>query len=401
MGLNRNVWMCSFIAGLFALTINIGMFVVPTFSTSVLGVADSQVGILVAAPGILAMLLMIPSAPISNRFGRRNVLIFSTAAGVVAAALYLTAQSFEQLLLAQVVFGIANAFFWPSNLTYLCEAAEPNAVYAAQAANTAAQGVGLVVGPVIAGALVEWSGYRLVLLVWLAMAMVNLLLTFLLRPLPIQASLDRLGLAISKSLRAIPAMVRNKRLVIAMMSQFLSAAFVTSIGGAFFILFVQDVGYAATMASLLLSLRELFGTFSRALYAQILRYVNNQLILGIVPLIAGGALLLGFCYPTLPVLLLVVAIEGFALGIIAPAGNTEASENSGPANLAETIAVVVTMFQVGTVVFPPVTGLLIRSAGRSSGLITATVIVMLLSICPLLLAVRGGRIISDKTEVGG
>ena len=389
--MNRNVWMCSLTAGLFALTINIGMFVIPTFSTEVLGVADAQVGILVAAPGVLAMLLMIPSAPLSNRFGRRRVMIASAIANTVAAILYLIATSFGQVLVAQIVFGIANAFFWPSNLTYLCEVAGPEWLQQAQATNTASQGVGLVLGPILAGGLIGWSGYRGALGLWLAIAIVNLILSILLRPLPTQTPAESLGMSIRQSMGGIPAMMKNSKLVVAMTSQFLSAAFVTSIGGAFLVLFAQDVGFTATSASLLLSLRELSGTLSRAMYPRIRRYVDNLIILSTVPIVAGVALLLGFVYPVLPVSVLVVAVAGFALGIVAPAGNTEASENATPASLAETIAVVVAMFQVGSVVFPSVTGLLISSAGRARGLVEATGLVLVLAIWPLTVALRESR----------
>ena len=153
-------------------------------------------------------------------------------------------------------------------------------------------------------------------------------------------------------------------------------------------MFVQDVGYSATLASLFLSLRELFGTISRALYASIRRYVSNQLILSLVPLIAGSALLLGFSRPILPVLLVIIALEGFALGLTAPAGNTEASENASEEDLAETIAVVVVMFQVGTVIFPPIIGQLMRMMDRTKGLMTGTLLVILLSICPLVLSLK-------------
>lgn len=186
-------------------------------------------------------------------------------------------------------------------------------------------------------------------------------------------------------------MMKNPNLVVAMASQFLSAAFVTSIGGAFFVLFAEDVGFTATFASLLLSLRELSGTLSRATYPRIRRYVDNLIILSMAPIVAGIALLFGFVYPAMPVLVLVVAVAGFALGIVAPAGNTEASENATPANLAETIAVVVAMFQVGNVVFPSVTGLLISSAGRARGLMEATGLVMLLAVWPMTVAVRQSR----------
>lgn len=386
--MNRNVWMASLIAGLFAFTLNIGMFVVPTFSTAVLGATDSQVGILVAAPGILAMLLMVPSAPISNRVGRRRVMILSTIAGVLAAILYLIARSFQQLLVAQLVFGASNAFFWPSNLAYSCEVARPGAISQAQAANTAAQGVGLVLGPIVAGILTQWSGYQGALWAWLACALANLGLAIRLTSLPTPPQSGSLGSAMIRSLQAIPSMCRNTRLLVAMLSQLLTAAFVTSIGGAFFILFVQDVGYSATLASLFLSLRELFGTISRALYASIRLYVSNQLILSLVPLIAGGALLLGFYRPVLPLLLVIIAIEGFALGLTAPAGNTEASENASEEDLAETIAAVVVMFQVGTVIFPPITGQFMRMMNRSQGLMMGTLLVMLLSIWPLVLSLK-------------
>ena len=389
--MNRNVWMASLIAGLFAFALNIGVFLVPTFSTDMLGATDAQVGLLVAAPGILAMLLMLPSAPISNRLGRRRVMLFSTSTSVVAAALFLTARSFQHLLAAQIVFGASNAFFWPSNLAYSCEVAEPGAVSQAQAANTAAQGVGLVLGPIVAGILAQRTGYQGALWAWLACALANLGLVIYLQPLPVRAQEERLGSAIARSLQMIPSMCHNTKLVIAMLSQLLAAAFVISIGGAFFILFLQDVGYTAMLASLMLSLRELFGTISRAMYANMRRHISNQMILSLVPLIAGAALLVGFAYPTLPVLLVVVAVEGFALGLTAPAGNTEASEHASEENLAEHIAAVVVMFQVGTVVFPTITGLLIRKTNRGYGLMAATLLVMLISIWPLMLSLRGSK----------
>ena len=315
-------------------------------------------------------------------------MILSTIAGVLAAVLYLTARSFQQLLVAQLVFGASNAFFWPSNLAYSCEVAGPRAISQAQATNTAAQGVGLVLGPIVAGILTQRSGYQGALWAWLVCALANLGLAVRLTSLPTQPQSGSLGSAMIRSFQAIPSMWRNTRLLVAMLSQLLTAAFVTSIGGAFFILFVQDVGYSATLASLFLSLRELFGTISRALYASIRRYVSNQLILSLVPLIAGSALLLGFSRPILPVLLVIIALEGFALGLTAPAGNTEASENASEEDLAETIAVVVVMFQVGTVIFPPIIGQLMRMMDRTKGLMTGTLLVILLSICPLVLSLK-------------
>ena len=384
--------MCSAIAGLFSLVVNIGMVVTPAFSTEILGALDTQVGVLVATPGILAVLLMIPSTPLSNRFGRRKIMIVSAVANVLAALLYLFADSTLQVFFAQVVFGAANAFFWPSNLTYLAEAAGPGFLEKAQATNTSFQGIGLILGPVLAGSLIRQIGYQGALGLWFITALVNLILSVKLKAVPSQAASVSLSASIRQVFVGIPAMFKNPRLVVAMASQFLSAAFMVSIGGAFLVLFVQDIGYNATLAGLLLSFREVFGTLSRALYPFVRRYVSNLTILSAAPVICGLALLCSFIWPSLPVLLMGVAAAGFSLGILAPAGNIEASRSVSQAKLAETIAVVVSMFQMGAVIFPWTVGLVVGELGRARGLTVASMTVTLMSLWPIFIAIRQGRI---------
>ncbi len=388
--INR-VLLASLIAGVFTLTINLGSFLLPIYSAEFLSLANTQIGLLVGAPGMLAMVLMLPAAALSNYWGRKPVMIFSAMANLTAAALFLMARSFTGLLLAQMIFGIANATLWPALIPHFASLASVEHQARIQAVNTTAQGIGLMLGPLVAGVLIREIGFAGAISAWIGGAALQLGMTATVSERPgVRAGLV-MRAALVDPIRKLSHMAKNPALVIAGGSQLLTGAVIGAVGGAFFILFTQSVGYAAALASVMLATREASSTASRALYAFLARRIPNTILLSLVPVIAGGALLVGFVSPRPVVLFVVVLVEGFALGITAPASNTLATEQARPEDLAEAVAAVSMMFQVGLLVFPPLTGTLVSSTSLTTGISLGTVLVVALGLPLLVYAVRTER----------
>jgi MFS family permease len=86
--------------------------VLKPFATS-LGTPDALIGFIASASTIPGILVSLPAASLSDVFGRRKVLLFSTFVFASAPFLYLFITAWWQLLLVRFYHGFATAIFVP------------------------------------------------------------------------------------------------------------------------------------------------------------------------------------------------------------------------------------------------------------------------------------------------
>ncbi|NLV91469.1 MAG: MFS transporter [Firmicutes bacterium] len=363
----KRIVLAAVVTLIYALTINLNAFLLPVYGTEILGLSDSQIGLLVGAPGVLALVFLLPAAALSNYFGRKPMLILTAISNLIAATFFLTAKSFAGLAAAQLVMGIANATMWPALAAHYSSLVGPERQAEIQATNCVAQGLGLVIGPIISGFVIKAAGYPAAIGTWMGAAGIQLLLTAMVRDVPGTREGMLLQTAFVEPLRKLKPILGQRPLIVAGAAQLTSAAIISAIGGAFFIRFAQEAGFAAALVSVMISTREVSSTASRMVYAYLARIIPNSVLLSLSPLIAGGALLLGFLWPHPVVLFAVVILVGLALGVVAPASNTLAIEMAAPEDMTETIAAVTIMFQVGTILFPPFIGSVVDHTSLATG----------------------------------
>ena len=126
------------------------------FYAETFGASPVAIGLLFAAFS-LAQLIAAPAlGALSDRFGRRPVLIFSLIGTVISFAMLALAQSLAMLFVARVIDGLSGGNITTAR-AYIADVTEPDERAKAFGFLGAAFGLGFIVGPGLAGLFAQIS----------------------------------------------------------------------------------------------------------------------------------------------------------------------------------------------------------------------------------------------------
>jgi predicted MFS family arabinose efflux permease len=124
------------------------------------GLSLSQVGLALAAQGVVVMMLELPTGGLADALGRRRVLLTAMVFGIASTALFLVAHSFPMLAAACALTGVYRALdSGPLEAWYVdaAHAANPDArIDRGMGAQGTVAGVAIAVGALGSGALAAW-----------------------------------------------------------------------------------------------------------------------------------------------------------------------------------------------------------------------------------------------------
>lgn len=145
--------------------------------------------------------LVLAAGSSSDRFGRREALLCGLALFTIASALGAYSTTTTELVLARAVMGIGSAFIYPATLSILTNVfVERKQRAAAIGIWGAVSGIGIVLGPVLGGILLQHYWWGSIFIVMAPIGLVSLVLTAAIVPTsrdPQTPPLDRGGLALS------------------------------------------------------------------------------------------------------------------------------------------------------------------------------------------------------------
>ena len=145
-----------YVAGPFSMGyVDFYTFLIPLYALS-LGFDASEIGILVGARSIVAMVLSIHIGVLMDRFGTRKVTLFFVWTGMALAPLFPLVPWFWPLLLLQLINGAAVSFAWSGAQTLIAQLAEGDARYLGRFTFFAR--LGSTTAPVLAGAVWDFGG---------------------------------------------------------------------------------------------------------------------------------------------------------------------------------------------------------------------------------------------------
>jgi EmrB/QacA subfamily drug resistance transporter len=104
--------------------------------------------------------LLLTGAALGDRFGRKRVFLAGLAVFTLASAGAAISTTAEQLVLARAVQGVGAAILTPLTLTLLSAAVPPSRRVLALGAWGAVGGLGIAVGPVVGGAVIEGASWE-------------------------------------------------------------------------------------------------------------------------------------------------------------------------------------------------------------------------------------------------
>jgi len=152
---------------MFSLGSGIASPIIPLYSSS-LGASYIQIGIIGTAYGLVYAICAVPLGKLSDKLGRKVVMLLGAVLCAFAAAFYLIATNVNQIMLIRAIEGLAWAAFWPSIEALTTDVSHVSAVGRTMGLSTASYGAGFAVGSLLAGTLAFLFSYRYTFLFYLA-----------------------------------------------------------------------------------------------------------------------------------------------------------------------------------------------------------------------------------------
>jgi MFS family permease len=204
---------------------NLGFaIVVPYLYFYVLSLGGSAFlyGVLLASYSAMSFVFTPIVARLSDRFGRRKILLIALAVASLAYFLFGSAQSISLLFVGRMLSGTTAATV-PVAQAYVADVTTPNQRLRYLGLLGAAAGIAFIFGPAIGGTLSSLFGYGVPSFLASALAFTNLVLAYFRLPEPSSFNIKRTVLP----LRALLAVLRKRKIVLLLGIYFLFfAAFV-------------------------------------------------------------------------------------------------------------------------------------------------------------------------------
>jgi DHA1 family multidrug resistance protein-like MFS transporter/DHA1 family quinolone resistance protein-like MFS transporter len=141
--------------------------IIPLYSSS-LGASYIQIGIIGTAYGLVYAICAVPLGRLSDKLGRKVIMLLGAVLCAFAAAFYSIATTVNQIMLIRAVEGLAWAAFWPSIEALTADVSHVSAVGRTMGFSTASYGAGFALGALMAGTLASFFSYRYTFLFYLA-----------------------------------------------------------------------------------------------------------------------------------------------------------------------------------------------------------------------------------------
>lgn len=163
----------------FTRAVGIGLVwvIMPLFAIKSLGISAFQVGILLSTNTFITTILQSPTGLLSDRIGHLKSLTAGSALAGAAIAYIAWAKSFNDLLYASVMLGLAGALIVPAGSALAVTLGRTRGMGRTMGWYNSSLSLGTMLGPVIGGALLDLASVRAVfvsgsllgLLGWLAL----------------------------------------------------------------------------------------------------------------------------------------------------------------------------------------------------------------------------------------
>jgi DHA1 family multidrug resistance protein-like MFS transporter len=137
------------------------MTLLPLLGHNVLGMSESRIGLAFTLIAGINFLALYGAGVLSDRFGRKAVIVPSGLITAVAVVLFLYTGSVTLFFLNAALFGVGIGLGGPAPAAYAADIAPPGAVGPMMGLYRTISDLGLVIGPVLLGWMVDVSGYAL------------------------------------------------------------------------------------------------------------------------------------------------------------------------------------------------------------------------------------------------
>ncbi|MCC6719756.1 MAG: MFS transporter [Acetobacteraceae bacterium] len=166
VGANRGFALVCMVSLVNAATRTGGLFnIVPLLGAEWLGLAPGTIGLAMALGSVVGLLAAYPAGWLSDRFGRKPVIVPTAMLSGVAMLLFCAAPDLVWFMAASLAWGLASGMGGPAPATYAADVAPPGMNAAAMSLFRMLGDIGYVAGPVGLGLVTDFHGPAVALVV--------------------------------------------------------------------------------------------------------------------------------------------------------------------------------------------------------------------------------------------
>lgn len=283
---------------------------VPLFAAT-LGASLGDIGLITAATALTPMLLAVPVGLVSDRHGIRAVFFFGSLLSVIAYLALWLWPSLSVVLAAQVLAGTGQLMIMLGGQARVAGLAERNEAEKHFSLYTLVASAGQILGPIVAGLLIGFSGYPTLFLCAAALGVLSCLVTLTVPSIagkPLVAP-ER----VSGRRQAVEQLRTRSMRVAILISCLMSVPEMLRIS--FLPIYLQDVaGLSVQELSWVLSLFSGAGLAARLLMPTLVRTWGRHTLMTVVGLVVVGSLLVVPLSSSVVLLAFLTAMLGLAFG---------------------------------------------------------------------------------------
>ncbi|MFW9787006.1 MAG: MFS transporter [Candidatus Thorarchaeota archaeon] len=190
------VWMLAISLSILQVGFGIVTPIFPYYIES-LGMAGIELGVLAASFAIARIILAGPMGRLSDRVGRKPVLILSLFGFALSNIVYAFAYNVIVMLSARALEGAVSAGFFPAANAFVSDVTTPKNRGTAMGYLSMGNMVGFIVGPALGGFLAQFLGFRIPFLLAAVATLVTMVLVHVLVDEPVKKT-------IKESIRKVP-----------------------------------------------------------------------------------------------------------------------------------------------------------------------------------------------------
>ena len=166
VGANRGFALVCLVALANAATRTGGLFnIVPLLGAIGLGLAPGTIGLSMAMGSVVGLVAAYPAGWLSDRYGRKPVIVPTTILSGVAMLLFCVAPDLTWFMAASLAWGLASGMGGPAPATYAADTAPPGMNAAAMSLFRMLGDIGYVAGPIGLGLITDFYGPTVALIV--------------------------------------------------------------------------------------------------------------------------------------------------------------------------------------------------------------------------------------------
>ena len=326
-----------------------------------LGASLSVLGTYGSVAAVAILLLSIPLGRLSDRLGRKSVIIPGLALLAVVQFSYTVASNPLHLYPIRIALGVATGMIFVNGFLLMTEVADERSRSLAGGLYMTSMGLGFTLGPLAGGLTAKLYGPKASFMMSCGLAVAGLLVLLMVKETRKTAAETR-GPALQ-----LRELLRDPKILASGVANFINSLMFNAVT-LFFPVYGADIGLDQAQIGVGLTSRGLASTVVRLPVGAFTSRVG-ALNLMVAGLVASAVTLFSVSYASaLTLVTVLMGLQGLAYGVYLTSGNVYVSEEA-PSGLKGTSMAIYGMFgNIGGIVGPLVLGVMAENAGTSGAL---------------------------------